>query len=83
MKRYLFCTYAKASGAEIAVSIRKGILIASAITILTGFSAFPQNQELQEKLAIARESARENKMRLMQYQWTETSQITLKGDPKP
>lgn len=83
MKRNLVCTYAKAFDAEIADSIRKGVLIASAITVLTGFSAFPQNQELQEKLAIARESARENKLRLMQYQWTETNQITLKGDQKP
>ena len=64
-------------------SIRKGLLTVGAITILTGFSALPQNQELQEKLAIARESARENKMKLMQYQWTETNQITLKGDQKP
>ena len=64
-------------------SIRKGFLIVGAITILTAFSALPQNQELQEKLAIARESARENKMKLMQYQWTETNQITLKGDQKP
>lgn len=64
-------------------SIRTGSLIVCAITILTAFSALPQNQELQEKLAIARESARENKMKLMQYQWTETNQITLKGDQKP
>jgi hypothetical protein len=64
-------------------SIRKGFFIFGAITILTCFSALAQNQALQEKLAIAREAARENKLRLMQYQWTETNQITLKGDQKP
>jgi len=53
------------------------------LTFPTSVLALPQNQQLQEKLAIAREAARENKLRLMQYQWTETTQLTLKGDQKP
>src|SRR5215469_17503820 len=83
MNQLLARIQAKAFGAEIADSICKGFLIFSAMTILTGFSTLPQNQQLQEKLAIAREAARENKLRLMQYQWTETTQLTLKGDQKP
>lgn len=42
-----------------------------------------QNGELQQKLAAVKQAAAENKQRLHQYQWTETTQLTLKGDPKP
>lgn len=64
-------------------SIFKRLPIIGAMILLTGAPALPQNQEIQEKLAIAREAARENKLSLMHYQWTETNQITLKGDQKP
>ena len=43
----------------------------------------PQNPELQARLAEAKQAAAENKQRLHQYQWTETTQLTLKGDQKP
>jgi hypothetical protein len=39
--------------------------------------------ELQEKLAMVKEASAANKQRLQQYQWTETTQLTLKGDAKP
>lgn len=39
--------------------------------------------ELQEKLAAVKQSVAENQQKLHQYQWTETTQLTLKGDPKP
>jgi hypothetical protein len=39
--------------------------------------------ELQQKLAAVKQSAAENQQRLHQYQWTETTQLALKGDPKP
>jgi hypothetical protein len=39
--------------------------------------------ELQEKLAAVKQSAAANQQRLHQYQWVETQQITLKGEPKP
>ena len=42
-----------------------------------------QNPQLQEKLAAVKQSAAENQQKLHQYQWTETTQLTLKGDPKP
>lgn len=38
---------------------------------------------LQEKLAAIKHSAAENKQKLQQYTWTETVQLTLKGEPKP
>lgn len=38
---------------------------------------------LQEKLAAVKQSAAENQQKLHHYQWTETTQLTLKGDAKP
>ena len=39
--------------------------------------------ELQQKVAALKQSAAANQQRLHQYQWVETTQITLKGEPKP
>jgi hypothetical protein len=36
-----------------------------------------------EKLAAVKQSVAENQQKLHQYQWKETTQLTLKGDPKP
>ena len=38
---------------------------------------------LQEKVAAVKQSVAENQQKLHQYKWTETTQLTLKGDPKP
>jgi hypothetical protein len=38
--------------------------------------------ELQQRVAAAKQAAAENQQKLHQYQWTETTQLTLKGDPK-
>ena len=42
-----------------------------------------QNAALQQKVAAVKQAAAENKQRLRQYQWTETVQLTLKGEAKP
>ena len=39
--------------------------------------------ELQQKLAAVKQSVAQNQQKLHQYQWTETTQLTLKGEPKP
>ena len=39
--------------------------------------------ELQQKVAAVKQSVAENQQKLHHYQWTETTQLTLKGDPKP
>jgi hypothetical protein len=57
--------------------------IAGAIVFLTVGPAIAQNSELQEKVAAVKQSTAENKQKLQQYQWIETTQLTLKGDPKP
>jgi hypothetical protein len=45
--------------------------------------AQPQQGALQEKFAALKQAMAENKQKLRQYQWIETTQLTLKGDPKP
>lgn len=45
--------------------------------------ALAQNSELQQKLAMVKQAVTENRQRLQQYQWTETTQLNLKGDAKP
>lgn len=57
--------------------------IAGAFALLLVAPAFGQNPELQEKISAVKQNVAENKMKLHQYQWTETMQLTLKGDPKP
>jgi len=61
----------------------KNWMILGALLLLGSGSTAGQNAELQQKLAAVKQSAAENKQRLLQYQWTETTQVTLKGDPRP
>jgi hypothetical protein len=65
------------------VTIGKRLIIIGTIALVVTVAAIAQNGELQQKLAAVKEAAAENKQRLRQYQWTETTQLTLKGDPKP
>jgi len=72
-----------------AKSIR-GISIAVALAVTTSLVTVAQmgsgsgmNSELQQKLMALKQAAAANKQRLMQYQWVETTQITLKGEQKP
>jgi hypothetical protein len=59
------------------------MMIIAGVAILTAFPAPAQNPEIQEKLAAVKQAAAENKQKIRQYQWIETTQLTLKGDPKP
>jgi hypothetical protein len=53
-----------------------------AVFLVATVHAPAQNGELQQKFAAVKQTAAENKQKLRQYQWTETVQLTLKGDPK-
>ncbi len=66
-----------------AAMISKHVILIGAIALIASAATFAQNGELQQKLAAVKEVAAENKQQLRQYQWTETTQLTLKGDPKP
>jgi hypothetical protein len=65
------------------VNVGKRVIILGAIALFASVAAIAQNGELQQKLAAVKEVAAQNKQQLRQYQWTETTQLTLKGDPKP
>ena len=70
-------------GAEAIGTAGKRWMMIGAIVLSSVVPMFAQNAELQEKLAAVKQSVGENKQRLQQYQWTETTQLTLKGDAKP
>jgi hypothetical protein len=61
----------------------KRLMLIGAVALVAAVPALPQNPELQEKLAAVKQSMAENKQKLRQYQWIETTQLTLKGDAKP
>jgi hypothetical protein len=73
-KQFITCTV---------VQISKRLVMIGAVTLAITFPAISQNTELQEKLAAVKQAAAENKQKLRQYQWVETTQLTLKGDAKP
>jgi len=63
-------------------------LVLAAVTLAAIFPAIAQagggaGAELQEKLSAVKQSVGENQQKLHRYQWKETMQLTLKGDPKP
>lgn len=62
---------------------RKRTMIVCTAMLLAAVPTLPQNPELQQKLAAVKQAAAENKQKLLQYQWVETTQLTLKGDAKP
>jgi hypothetical protein len=59
------------------------LLMLGAATLAITLPARPQGGELLEKLAAVKQAAAENKLKIRQYQWIETTQLTLKGDAKP
>ena len=69
------------SGFVLPTSIR--VVIIAAITLVASVATIAQNPELQQKFAAAQQAAAQNKQRLHQYQWTETTQVTLNGEQKP
>jgi hypothetical protein len=83
MNRSLAIASLKHSATGTVAAISQRMMITGAIVFLTIGSAIAQNSELQEKVAAVKQSAAENKQRLQQYQWLETTQLTLKGDSKP
>jgi len=67
---------------RMAANGKRWIMI-GAVVLASTVPLIAQNAELQQKLAAVKQSVADNKQRLQQYQWTETTQLTLKGDAKP
>jgi len=63
--------------------IRRVFLALGFVSLFSAIPIFGQNSDLQQKVAAVKQSAAENKQKLLQYQWTETTQLSLKGDLKP
>jgi hypothetical protein len=69
-----------------AISSKQFVVLTAILAVLglgTSLCASAQNAELQQKLAAVKQAAAENQQRLHQYQWVETTQLTLNGDQKP
>jgi len=64
-------------------SVGRWVLVTGAVAVVFAVPAFAQNLNLQAKLAEVKQAAALNTQMLHQYQWTETTQLTLKGDAKP
>jgi hypothetical protein len=66
------------------ITLKSTLLIAAAIlTVVASAIAQGPSAEVQQKLAAVKQSVAENQQKLHHYQWIETTQLTLKGDPKP
>jgi len=65
------------------VSVSKRLLMIGAVTLAATATAFAQDSAVQEKMAAVQQSMAANTQKLHQYQWIETTQLTLKGDQKP
>ena len=83
MNRSLVNTNGNQSITGTVVEISKRFLMVGAVTLAITVPAISQNSEVQQKLAAVKQAAAENKEKIRQYQWIETTQLTLKGDAKP
>ena len=64
-------------------AIGKRWMMIGAIAIAATAALVAQSPEMQQKLATVKQTVAANKQRLQQYQWIETTQLTLDGDAKP
>jgi hypothetical protein len=83
MNGSLASTHDKKSVASTTIRIGARWMVIAVFALAATVPAIAQNSELQQKLAAVKQSIAENKQRLQQYQWIETTQLTLKGDAKP
>jgi len=73
----------KRFGANAMATIGQRWMMIGAVSLAATVPLVAQNGELQEKLATVKQAVAQNKQRLQQYQWIETTQLALKGDAKP
>ena len=75
--------HGKQSVTRAVVPSSKRLMIIGVVMFLAVVPTIAQNSDLQQKLAAVKQSAAENQQRLHQYQWVETTQLTLKAEAKP
>ena len=83
MNRSFGISCAGKSVGSAAVPFSKRMIIIATMAFIVSAPVVAQMGDLQAKLAAAEQSVAQNKQSLLQYQWTETTQLTLNGDPKP
>jgi len=83
MNRSIAITHQTRSVAGKAVAIRTSLMIVAVAAFAATVPTPAQNSDLQQRLAAVKQSAAANQQQLRQYQWVETTQLTVKGDPKP
>jgi hypothetical protein len=83
MKRNLAIVNGKKPVPGAIIPIGRRLVMMCAAALIVAAPVVAQDGELQQKLAAVKQAAAENKQKLQQYQWVETTQITLKGDAKP
>ncbi len=83
MNRSLASPSTRHSVSNMIAPISRSLVIIAALMFTASAPLVAQNSDLQAKLAAVKQAVAQNQQRLHQYQWVETTQITLKGDPKP
>jgi hypothetical protein len=83
VKKRLAVGYRKQFIANAVMAIGRCWMMIVAVTLVAAAPLIAQNPELQQKLAVVEQAVAQNKQKLQQYQWTETTQLTLNGDAKP
>jgi hypothetical protein len=71
------------SGDDFLLCLCKRWMMIGAVVFAGTLPLIAQSAELQQKIAAVKQAAAQNQQRLHQYRWTETTQLTLKGDAKP
>ena len=75
MKRFIVCNF-------IRLLFHTALIVGAVLPATTQTAEGPKG-ELQQKVAALKQSVSENQQKLRQYKWTETTQLTLKGEAKP
>ena len=75
--------YGKKFGPDTIAAIGKRWMMIGAVAMVATAPLLAQSPEMQQKLATVKQTVAANKQRLQQYQWIETTQLTLDGDAKP
>ena len=83
MNQNLAITLRKPGGTGTVVRVSQRLMIVGVLALTASISAIAQNSDLQQRLAFVQQNIAENQQKLHQYQWTETTQMTLKGEEKP
>lgn len=87
MRQVTFSAYRTRSYTHNPRMLRRCALLPAAAMLAVVVPALSQTAgaggELQQKMVAVKQSVAENQQQLHQYQWTETTQLALKGDPKP